>query len=192
MLMAGNNQLPEALALLYRNAGPVTRRRALKKASVFLQAENKKRIKANVEPDGSPMAARLPFTKQGVRRFAYTNGQKQRSIRTVINGRENGRYFEGFDQKTKSIRRFRLDRMREAKPTKKSLRMFPQFWKFVERRSAGNEEVGFYEHKATRAREYQNGAGYVPRELLGISAADVESIKRILLDALTENTGRRR
>lgn len=191
MLMAGNNQLPEALAILYRNAGPVTRRRALKKASVFLQAENKKRIKANVEPDGSPMAARLPFTKIGVRRFAYTNEQGRRSIRTVSNGRENGSCFEGFDQKTRSVRRFRLERMREAQPTKKSLRMFPQFWKFVERRSGHNEEVGFYDHKATRAREYQSGSGYIPRELLGISAADVEAIKRILLDELTENTGTR-
>ncbi|WP_298606928.1 hypothetical protein [uncultured Thiothrix sp.] len=188
MLIADSNQLPEALAILYRNAGPVTRRRALKKASAFLQAENKKRIKANVEPDGSPMAARLPFEKKGQRRFAYTNEQGRRSIRTV-RGAEHGAYYEGFDEKTKSLRRFRLDRMREAKPTKKSLRMFPQFWKFVERRSAGNEEVGFYEHKAARAREYQNGAGYIPRELLGISAADVEAIKRILLDELTENTG---
>lgn len=192
MLMAGNHQLPEALAILYRNAGPVTRRRALKTAAAYLQAENKKRIKANVEPDGSPMAARLPFTKQGTRRFAYTNGQGRRSTRTVVNGRENGNYLEGFDQKTKSSRRFRLDRMRDATPTKKSLRMFPQFWKFVDRRSGANEEVGFYEHKAIRAREYQSGAGYVPRELLGISAADVETIKRILLDALTENTGMRR
>lgn len=187
MLIAGNNQLPESLAILYRNAGPVTRRRALKKASMFLQAENKKRIKANVEPEGSPMAARLPFINEAVRRFAYTNAHYQRSIRTVINGHENGIYFEGFDQKTKSIRRFRLDRMRDAKPTKKNLRMYANFWRFVERQSgAENEEVGFYGNKGTRATEYQLGLGYIPRQLLGISPVDVEQIKSILLEHLME------
>lgn len=182
-----SNQLPEALAILYRNAGPVTRRRALKKAGAYLQAENKKRIKANVEPAGNLMAARLPFINEAIRRFAYTDEQKQRSIRTVINGRETGIYFEGFDQKTKSIRRFRLDRMREAKPTKKNLRMYAHFWRFVERKSSlDQEEVGFYGNKATRATQYQTGLGYIPRQLLGLSAADTEQIKRILLEHLTE------
>lgn len=188
MLVDDANTLPEALAVLYRNAGPVTRRIALKKASVYLQDANKKRIKSNIEPDGTPMAARRSLETKGERRFAYTDEDGRRSIRTVY-GRENGIYYEGMDAKTKTIRRFRLDRIREAKPTKKSLRMFPQFWKFIERRTAGNEEIGFYGHKAKRAAEYQSGMGYVPRELLGINAADVEAIKQILLEQLTEGTG---
>lgn len=188
MLVDDANTLPEALAVLYRNAGPVTRRRALKKAAAYLQDVNKKRIKANIELDGTPMAARRSLETNGQRRFAYTNEHGQRSIRTV-RGREQGIYYQGFDEKTKGIRRFRLDRMREAKPTKKSLRMFPQFWKFIERRTADNEEVGFYGHKAKRAAEYQAGMGYVPRELLGVNAADVEAIKHILLEQLTDGTG---
>lgn len=50
--------MPEALAILYRNAGPVSRRKALTKAVQYLMQVNEKRIRGNVKPDGAAMAAR--------------------------------------------------------------------------------------------------------------------------------------
>jgi len=57
--------LPDSFLLLLKNAGPVTRRKALRKAVTYLKKENTRRIKANVEPDGSRMVHR----KQGSRRM---------------------------------------------------------------------------------------------------------------------------
>lgn len=55
--------MPAALAILYRNAGPVSRRKALIKASTYLMQVNKRRMRANVSPSGEAMTARTDSEK---------------------------------------------------------------------------------------------------------------------------------
>jgi phage virion morphogenesis protein len=62
-MLAEGLKLPEALAILYRNAGPVSRRKALAKAAQYLLQVNRKRIRANVTPEGAAMAARTDAWK---------------------------------------------------------------------------------------------------------------------------------
>lgn len=50
--------MPDALTILYRNAGPVSRRRALIKALRYLMSSNKRRIKNNLNSDGAAMEPR--------------------------------------------------------------------------------------------------------------------------------------
>ena len=77
-MLAADLKLPAALAILYRNAGPVTRRKALTKASLYLMQVNKRRIKANRSPDGSAMTERLD-TEKG-RMFRHLPAYLQRSL----------------------------------------------------------------------------------------------------------------
>lgn len=58
-MLSDTLDMPAALAILYRNAGPVTRRKALTKTSLYLMQVNKRRIRANITPEGAPMEARV-------------------------------------------------------------------------------------------------------------------------------------
>lgn len=72
MLTASPVSMPGSIQQLLKNAGPVTRRLALREAMTYLAASNRKRIRSNVSPDGSSMLAR----KKGSQRM-FTKIAKQ-------------------------------------------------------------------------------------------------------------------
>ncbi|RVU83828.1 phage virion morphogenesis protein [Leucothrix sargassi] len=62
MLTASFISMPNSLDMLLKNAGPVTRRKALREALTYLRRINVKRIKSNLTPDGLPMKDRSKGT----------------------------------------------------------------------------------------------------------------------------------
>ena len=136
MLTASPISMPESLLQLFKNAGPVTRRLALREAMAYLATANRKRIRNNVQPDGTAMKSR----KQGSKRM--------------------------FAKIAKQLKRFQR---------------------------GDNGELGFFGRTGWVAANHQYGRTVktpthdikMPvRELLGISAVDVEAVQAIFLKHL--------
>jgi phage virion morphogenesis protein len=66
-----NDDVSTALLKLLASYSPVARRRKLRQIAVYLRQSNRKRIKKNVQPDGSTMDAR----KKGSKRMFPTMGR---------------------------------------------------------------------------------------------------------------------
>lgn len=200
-MLADDLKLPESLLILLENVGPVTRRKALREASQYLLKQNRQRMSANVTPDGLPMLPRQdPDThgRQPQKLFLYKNKQGRRKFHMLMTLKDEGDYFEGWDHYEEGVRRFRYDRViREYKRTPKAAtRMFQQINKQIKRVSqAEREEVGFYgllgklatDHHEGRVVEQKHYRFALPeRPLLGISEADAEQIRRIILEHITK------
>ena len=75
MLTASFISMPTSIDMLFKRAGPVTRRKALREALTYLRRANVKRIKSNRTPDGLPMKSR---TKGTGRMFRSITNQMKR------------------------------------------------------------------------------------------------------------------
>ncbi len=204
--------LPEVLQILMANAGPVELRVALTEAAKYLRKANRDRIKANVEPDGSPMTARaFSFgNRQPVMIFTYQNMNGDESLvalATVSHNRAlnydggnwagtrpdpDGEYFTGYDIRNADIRTFRYDRViREyRRPPKRMMRMFQTIGKNLRYKRKGEHvEIGFTGISGKIASEHHYGnpdKGTPVRQLLGLSQKDQDAVKDIILDHLLE------
>lgn len=178
-----------------------------RKIAQNLREENKKRISANITPEGSAMIPRKnkkeawqPSTKA---KFLYPSGGGGKPRLVLLNKWTiKGGTIEGFDEKKGALRKFtrskiirwlpseeRAGKFKDPKAKYKTGKMFKKIWRnsYLQTKSNGEGlKVGFYSGKATAlAPKHHYGQENLPsRPLLGITDKDIETILMVYVDGL--------
>jgi phage gpG-like protein len=188
----GSAELERLLDSLMAALSPAAQRRLLMIVGRNLAAENRKRLVANVEPDGLPFTPRKIRQRVGIR--------DRRNIRGVFAALEAEGKTDSISRLAESLKKYHArhgrhrireklagGRIRERLLAKKQRKMFRKL-KSVQNLKAqlvpNGVEVGFMRSAGSIARIHHYGLNKkIPvRRLLGITAADEQKIEDIIME----------
>lgn len=201
------NTLIPWLEQAIQRLSPAEQRKLAREIGKQLRIENRKRINAQISPEGTPFAPRQirekaltshirnrgnrnPHPQRGnpPRRFTYKG--KQVELKSY---REEGGMLIGFDRVSKQVKAYKKANIGKPKP-KHSDKMFKKLRtasRLKIKAQAHGVKIGWTGQDGHIARVHQygwydakTGGNYPSRELLGFSPKDLEMIKNLLIERL--------
>jgi phage gpG-like protein len=205
----GAERLDAYLDALISSLSPEGRQSLLRSLGKTLHAINRKRIAANMTPEGAPMAPRKGKAREKRKtyriRFLYPNwGEKKWKYREIASA-SLGSLITGYDLTAGGIRSFDRYRMKiiktephvDARKRKRNRRMFLslRLARWMKMKADPDSVTVFFAGPAGRiasvhhhglrdkvSPKAKSSVDYPARHLLGLSPSDKEEMEKIILD----------
>lgn len=199
--MAELDEFLETVGALVKNLSPQERRALLRNLSVELRKRNAARVRANIEPAGSAMEGRngdrwqMRGLKEGqsLRLRQKFNYFKERGLSLAYQREEGGKIIGRLEGEPRRLSSYRRDDVyfkgRSSKPKKMYQKMARA--KYLRSKNTADEAVigflGGITAKIAVEHHYGESSKNLPaRELIGLSAEDLEYVKSEILKAVSK------